>query len=103
MLKNLARVPNSATLYTNFQRACTRGLPPSNIFFNCYILVQRGSLHILRVSSHSYDKICILSHPPNIKSLGGVAPDATMPLPRMSLKGIIYNIIVIGITLYKNV
>ena len=62
-VKHWARVPNSATLYTNFQRACTGGLP-LQIFFNCYILVQRGSLHILRVSSHSYDKICKLSHPP---------------------------------------
>ena len=31
-VKHWARVPNSATLYTNFQRACTGGLPPSNIF-----------------------------------------------------------------------
>ena len=36
-----------------------------------------------------------------MKRLGGVAPDATMPLAKMSLKGIIYNIIVIGIILYK--
>ena len=38
-----------------------------------------------------------------MKRLGGVDPDATMPLAKMSLKGIVINIIVIGIILYKKV
>ena len=36
-----------------------------------------------------------------MKTLRGVVKDTTLPLAKMSLKGIIYNIFGIGVKLYK--
>ena len=36
-----ARLPNSATLFQNFQRVCTGGLPISNLFFVVILLFSK--------------------------------------------------------------